>query len=181
MGIFHRLEQLLQRSYLNKDYRRENRRGVSREWRAWAFDHGFDFREEDPSLVGRWFAPFDKGVEAYRDVLSGTVRGIDMIAFVRDRVWSETAKQDYFDETRTAYLIAKLPRPPSETVLDRGADHTIAAFGVQMRDNYAAEFLGPDWLAFRRIGSHDPNRLALAADMLARLIIDAPPTVWSHA
>ncbi len=181
MGFLHQLQLKMERAYLERSHARERRRGVGREWEAWAAEHGFEYRENGPDLVGRWILPLEKGVEAYRYVLSGTVRGVDFVAFVYEGVWNSSPKSESYDEIRDAYLLAKLPRAPSRQVLERGAEKTIADFGIHLRDNYRAEFFGSEWLVLRRPGFHDPRRLAQHADLLARMIIEAPPALWSEA
>lgn len=181
MGFVHQLRLKMERGYLERSHSRERRRGVGAQWEAWAAEHGFDYREEAPELVGRWMPPFEKGVEAYRYVLSGTVRGLDVVAFIREAVWSSSLKSDVYNDVRDAYLMVRLPRPPSRAVLERGADKIIADFGVHLRDGYRAEFLGTEWLVVLRSGPHDPRRLAQHVDLLTRMVNEAPPDLWSRS
>jgi hypothetical protein len=181
MGFLRPLRLKMERAYLERSHAREHRRGVGNEWEAWAAEHCFEYREDSPDLVGRWIPPLEKGVEAYRYMLSGTVRGLDIVAFVYEGVWNSSPKGESYDEICEAYLLARLPRAPSRHVLERGADKTIADFGIHLRDNYRAEFLGSEWLALRRPGFHDPRRLGQHVDLLARMIVDAPPTLWSES
>jgi hypothetical protein len=178
MGLFDRLQQRMERSHLERSHASQRRR-VGDEWRAWAAEHGFEYDEERPDLVGRWLPPVAIGTETYWDVLSGPVRGRDVVAFVRQAVRDRSLKRDTYDEICDAYVMARLPRAPSRSVLERGADRLIGDFGIHLRDNYRAEFIGSEWLALYRPGFHDPRRLALHTDLLVRMIIDAPSTLWS--
>ena len=179
MGLFDRLQHGMERSRLERSRARQRRHGVVDEWRAWAAEHGFVYDEERPDLVGRWLPPLPKATETYWDVLSGNVRGHDVVAFVHQAVRDRSVKSDTYDEICEAYVMAKLPHAPSRSVLARGAGRVIGDFGVHLRDDYRAEFNGSEWLAVCRPGFHDPRRLALHMDLLARMIIDAPPALWS--
>jgi hypothetical protein len=181
MGFLRELQRKMEQRYLERSGARERRRGVGREWEAWADEQGFEYREECPELVGRWFPPLSQGVEAYRYMLSGTVRGLDIVAFVHQGVRNPSSKGETYDQICEAYVMARLPRAPSRQVLERGAEKTIAGFGIHLRDNYEAEFLGSEWLVLRRSGFHDPRRLAQHIDLLVRMIIDGPPTLWSES
>lgn len=179
MAMLKRLRQKLDRRYLDTRHAREDRRGIAAEWQRWAAEHSFQFVLEEPSLAGEFLPSFDEGVETYRYVMRGQIRGLDMIAFERDRVWPSSYRSDVSADQRESYLIVRLPRHPSQRVLDRGASRLFADFGVHLADDYEPDFIGVDWLAIHRSRSHDPKRLALHADLLAQLVALAPSDVWS--
>jgi hypothetical protein len=181
VGLFRRWRRKVEAAQLSSQHRRDRTKGRDREWSAWAAENGFDYREDAPDLAGRWFPAFDRGVEAYHHVLTGRVDGIEMFAFVHERIWETGPKEEQYHNEREAYLVARLPGAPSEAVLERGAERTINDFGVHLRDNYGADFIGTEWLALHKGGFHDQRRLALHAGLLARLIKDAPPSVWAGA
>jgi hypothetical protein len=181
VGPFRHWRRKVEAAQLSSEHRRDRAKGRDRDWSAWAAEHGFTYREDAPDLVGRWFPGFDLGVEAYHHVLAGRVDGIEMVAFVHERIWQTGPKEGQYHNEREAYLVARLPAAPSGAVLERGAERTINDFGVHLRDNYRADFIGSEWLTFHKSGFHDPRRLALHAGLLARLINDAPASVWAGA
>jgi hypothetical protein len=181
VGVFKSLRRKLDQSDLDARHAREDKRGVGERWQRWALDNGFRYESEDPSLAGQFLQRFDEGVESYRHVMRGQVRGLDMIVFEHDRVWPTSGKSGVGSDQREAYLVVRLPRHPSQRVLDRGASRLFADFNVHLADNYQPDFLGTGWLAIHRSRSHDPKRLALHADLLAQLVALAPEDVWSDA